>query len=116
MKKKVLILTALAATALLITGYQHQVNASGKANVKSTSIKKKTKKPNKIDRIIKHMTLDEKIGQLYFAHSTGHTQQMKPDVKKYHLGGTTHQITKTKVKPNLIKKCVIIKKSAIMAY
>ena len=89
MKKKVLILTALAATALLITSYQHQVNASGKANVKSTSIKKKTKKPNKIDRIIKHMTLDEKIGQLYFAHSTGHTQQMKPDVKKYHLGGTT---------------------------
>lgn len=116
MKKKVLILTALAATALLITGYQHQVNAIGKANVKSTSIKKKTKKPNKIDRIIKRMTLDEKIGQLYFAHSTGNTQQMKPDVKKYHLGGTTHQIIKTKVKPNLIKKCVIIKKSAIMAY
>lgn len=90
MKKKVLILTALAATALLlITGCQYQVNESGKTIVKSTSIKKKTEKPNKIDRIIKHMTLDEKIGQLYFAHSTGNTQQMKPDVKKYHLGGTT---------------------------
>lgn len=48
MKKKVLILTALAATALLITGYQHQVNASGKANVKSTSIKKKTKSQIKL--------------------------------------------------------------------
>lgn len=90
MKKKALILTALAATTLLlITGCQYQVNESGKTIVKSTSIKKKTKKPNKIDRIIKHMTLDEKIGQLYFAHSTGNTQQMKPDVKKYHLGGTT---------------------------
>ena len=47
------------------------------------------------------MTLDEKIGQLYFAHSTGNTQQMKPGVKKYHLGGTTLFAPdyQTKVKP-----------------
>lgn len=35
------------------------------------------------------MTLDEKLGQLYFAHSTGNFDQMKQDVKKYHLGGIT---------------------------
>lgn len=28
------------------------------------------------------MTLDEKLGQLYFAHSTGNFDQMKQDVKK----------------------------------
>ena len=87
MKKKLLILTALVTTALLITGCQHQIKADSRTtNFKTTAVKKKT---NKIDLILKHMTLNEKIGQLYFAHSTGNTKQMMQDVKKYHLGGTT---------------------------
>lgn len=87
MKKKLLILTALATTALLITGCQHQIKANSRTtNFKTTAVKKKN---NKIDLILKHMTLNEKIGQLYFAHSTGNTKQMMQDVKKYHLGGTT---------------------------
>lgn len=56
---------------------------------KSKKTVKKIKKVDKYHRIIKKMTLNEKIGQLYFAHSTGDFKQMKHDVKKYHLGGIT---------------------------
>lgn len=90
MKKKILFFTALAAVALLAAGCSHQVKSTAKSSSSKTKvIKKKKKKPSKIDRILEHMTLDEKIGQLYFAHSTGNYKQMKKDVKQYHLGGTT---------------------------
>ena len=45
------------------------------------------RKPDSIDEKLKSMTLDQKIGQLYFAHSTGNFDQMLHDVKKYHLSG-----------------------------
>ncbi|MCI7336931.1 MAG: hypothetical protein MSH35_09505 [Lactobacillus amylovorus] len=52
MKKKLLFLTALATTALLITGCQHQIKADSRTtNFKTTAVKKKTKK---IDLILKH--------------------------------------------------------------
>ncbi|MDB6250612.1 hypothetical protein ODV12_05055 [Lactobacillus amylovorus] len=42
MKKKLLILTALATTALLITGCQHQIKADSRTtNFKTTAVKKK---------------------------------------------------------------------------
>ena len=45
MKKKLLILTALATTALLITGCQHQIKADSRTtNFKTTAFKKKNNK------------------------------------------------------------------------
>ncbi|MDB6220879.1 hypothetical protein [Lactobacillus amylovorus] len=42
MKKKLLILTALATTALLITGCQHQIKANSRTtNFKTTLLKRK---------------------------------------------------------------------------
>lgn len=116
MKKKLLILTALATTALLITGCQHQIKANSRTtNFKTTAVKKKT---NKIDLILKHMTLNEKIGQLYFAHSTGNTKQMMQDVKNITWAVLLylHRIFKIRLRLNLIRKCAIIKKTAIMVY
>ncbi|WP_308557874.1 glycoside hydrolase family 3 N-terminal domain-containing protein [uncultured Lactobacillus sp.] len=91
MKKKILFFTALTAVALIAAGCSHQIKSNAKSfsSKKIKVIKKKKKKPSKIDRIFKHMTLDEKIGQLYFAHSTGDYKQMKKDINQYHLGGTT---------------------------
>lgn len=89
MNKKILFFTTLTITALLIAGCTHQSHPTTKISSKRSVIINKKKKPNKIVKIINHMTLDEKIGQLYFAHSTGNYKQMKLDVKKYHLGGIT---------------------------
>ena len=44
---------------------------------------------DKAKKILKKMNLDQKIGQLYFIHSTGDFQQMKRLIKKDHLGGIT---------------------------
>lgn len=116
MKKKLLILTALATTALLITCCQHQIKANSRTtNFKTTAVKKKT---NKIDLILKHMTLNKKIGQLYFAHSTGDTKQMMQDVKKYHLGGTTLFAPdfQNKTKAQFDSEMRNYQKTAIMVY
>lgn len=45
------------------------------------------KKTDPIKARIKRMSLSEKIGQLYIAHSHGNFQQMLADVQRYHLGG-----------------------------
>lgn len=94
MKHKLLSTTLLLIGALFIlSGCSHSANKIVKTNTKtkqSSSPKKHNKKKiDKITRILNKMTLDEKLGQLYFAHSTGNFDQMKQDVKKYHLGGIT---------------------------
>ena len=92
MKKNLLFLSAFVCGMLLITGCSHQARKISKSSSKSSQVvkkKKRPKKPDKIKQMMSKMTLDEKIGQLYFAHSTGNFAQMKQDVKKYHLGGTT---------------------------
>ena len=94
MKHKLLSTTLLLIGALFIlSGCSHSANKIVKTNTKtkqSSSPKKHNKKKiDKITRILNKMTLDEKLGQLYFAYSTGNFDQMKQDVKKYHLGGIT---------------------------
>ncbi|MDF4142290.1 glycoside hydrolase family 3 N-terminal domain-containing protein [Lactobacillus kefiranofaciens] len=92
MKKKTLFFITLASAILLVTGCSHEVKKVSKSSNKTSQVakpKKKTKKPDRIKQIMSKMTLDEKIGQLYFAHSTGNFLQMKHNVNKYHLGGTT---------------------------
>lgn len=90
MKKKIFIIL-LASMCILAGCSQHakKVTKSIHKPTQLTSKKKKVKESDKITQIINKMTLDEKIGQLYFAHSTGNFVQMKQDVKKYHLGGNT---------------------------
>ena len=85
MKKNLLFLSAFVCGMLLITGCSHQARKISKSSSKSSQVvkkKKRPKKPDKIKQMMNKMTLDEKIGQLYFAHSTGNFAQMKPDVKK----------------------------------
>lgn len=94
MKHKLLSTTLLLiGTLFILSGCSHSANKIVKTNTKtkqSSSPKKHNKKKiDKITRILNKMTLDEKLGQLYFAHSTGNFDQMKQDVKKYHLGGIT---------------------------
>lgn len=94
MKHKLLSTTLLLiGTLFILSGCSHSANKIVKINTKtkqSSSPKKHNKKKiDKITRILNKMTLDEKLGQLYFAHSTGNFDQMKQDVKKYHLGGIT---------------------------
>lgn len=93
MKHKLLCTTLLASALLGLAGCSYSTNKTSKSNtkVKQSSLTKKLhiKKADKITRILNKMTLDEKIGQLYFAHSTGNSNQMKHDIKKYHLGGIT---------------------------
>lgn len=82
MKTRKLICILFVAAAILAGCSQK------KSTTKSTN-KKPAPKPDKITTIMKNMTLDQKIGQLYFAHSTGDSTQMLHDVKKYQLGGIT---------------------------
>lgn len=89
MKKKILLITLMAA-GLALAGCSRQIKKASRPSTKtSQSSKKKASQPDKITQIMNKMTLDEKIGQLYFAHSTGNFDQMKADISKYHLGGTT---------------------------
>lgn len=86
MKAKKVICLLLAASAILAGCTQKKITT----NVSHKSRTKKTiKKPDKITQIMKKMTFDQKIGQLYFAHSSGDSRQMLEDVKKYQLGGIT---------------------------
>ena len=94
MKHKLLSTTLLLIGALFIlSGCSHSANKIVKTNTKtkqsSSPQKHNKKKIDQITRILNKMTLDEKLGQLYFAHSTGNFDQMKQDVQKYHLGGIT---------------------------
>lgn len=93
MKHKLLSTTLLLiGTLFILSGCSHSANKIVKTNTKtkqSSSPKNIIRKIDKITRILNKMTLDEKLGQLYFAHSTGNFDQMKQDVKKYHLGGIT---------------------------
>ncbi len=87
MKHKLLSTTLLLiGTLFILSGCSHSANKIVKTNTKtkqSSSPKKHNKKKiDKITRILNKMTLDEKLGQLYFAHSTGNFDQMKQDVKK----------------------------------
>ena len=78
------------AAGLALAGCSRQIKKASRPSTKtSQSSKKKASQPDKITQIMNKMTLDEKIGQLYFAHSTGNFDQMKADISKYHLGGTT---------------------------
>ena len=72
MKKKIFIIL-LASMCILAGCSQHakKVTKSIHKPTQLTSKKKKVKESDKITQIINKMTLDEKIGQLYFAHSTG---------------------------------------------
>jgi len=89
MKKKYLIIGILTGAALL-AACSLRSNKGNKPAPKNRKIKTVNQtKPDKVTRILKNMTLNEKIGQLYFAHSTGNTSQMLRDVKKYQLSGTT---------------------------
>lgn len=92
MKKRIFFIILLVSIYFL-TSCSLQTKSISKPENKSSSItsknKKESKKIDKIQQIINKMTLNEKIGQLYFAHSTGNFVQMKHDVKKYHLGGNT---------------------------
>lgn len=83
MKKKKFICILLVASAFLAGCAQKKISTP-----KSNS-KRAVQKPEVIDKKIKSMTLDQKIGQLYFAHSSGNYTQMLHDVKKYQLGGIT---------------------------
>lgn len=90
MKKNLVFFVALVSSTLLLVGCSRQIKKISKPTRQtSQSIKKQSTQPDKIKQIMSKMTLDEKIGQLYFAHSTGNFVQMKQDVQKYHLGGTT---------------------------
>lgn len=92
MKRNLLYFIALVTGSLLLVSCSHQVKKiSQSTNHTHQTLKKKNipKKTDKIRQIMSKMTLDEKIGQLYFAHSTGNFVQMKQDIQKYHLGGTT---------------------------
>lgn len=83
----------LTGVLLILSGCSQSADQAPVSRVKvNHSIKKKKtkrKKTDKITKILNQMTLDQKIGQLYFAHSSGNFEQMKHDVKKYHLGGIT---------------------------
>lgn len=92
MKKKFWLITTLSATFMLLAACstKTQTVKSSNVSIKSSSKKiKETKNNDKYLKMIKKMSLDEKIGQLYFAHSDGNFKQIKTDLKKYHLGGIT---------------------------
>ncbi|MBU5309297.1 glycoside hydrolase family 3 protein [Ligilactobacillus saerimneri] len=53
----------------------------------SGSVQAKKVSNKKINKIVKKMTLDEKIGQMYVSPSSGNIDTMISDSKNYHLGG-----------------------------
>ncbi|WP_238333803.1 hypothetical protein [Ligilactobacillus saerimneri] len=56
--------------------------------VVSGSVQAKKVSNKKINKIVKKMTLDEKIGQMYVSPSSGNIDTMVSDSKNYHLGGS----------------------------
>lgn len=90
MKKKVIALTLLALLLLAAcTKNSVKQSKNSHSTVKTIKVKKKKAKSDRIKQIIKKMSLSQKIGQLYFIHSTGNFSEMKREVAKYDLGGIT---------------------------
>ena len=64
MKKKYLFIGLLAGVTLL-AACSSKTNKNKKSNTSSKTKIVKQEKPDKVTRILKNMTLNEKIGQLY---------------------------------------------------
>ena len=91
MKKKYIYLTILSCGLLLLGACAKNVKTPQTDDKSSVKVKKKSQKTktDKLMQRVKKMSLNEKIGQLYFVHSSGNFEQEKQDVKKYQLGGIT---------------------------
>ncbi|GAA3639098.1 glycoside hydrolase family 3 N-terminal domain-containing protein [Lactobacillus hamsteri] len=87
MKKRYIYLTILISISLLISGCTKQRNEKKRNSTNILKIQKNKKKPDKVQKILNAMSLDEKIGQLYFIHSNGNFSQTKNEINKYQLGG-----------------------------
>lgn len=78
--KRMVTAAAIACSVgLLLPGSNTRSTASGTHHQLTTS--------QKIDRRIKHMTLNEKIGQLFVSAVSNNKTTTKANIKKYHLGG-----------------------------
>lgn len=78
--KRMVTAAAIACSVgLLLPGSNTRSTASGTHHQLTTS--------QKIDRRIKHMTLNEKIGQLFVSAVSNNRTTTKANIKKYHLGG-----------------------------
>lgn len=90
--KKINAIILLLAFIFLLTACAQKdlsKNNSSKSNMSISKNNKIHHPQDKAKKILKKMNLDQKIGQLYFIHSTGDFQQMKRLIKKDHLGGIT---------------------------
>ena len=91
LKQTLSIVAVMAAAAMLTAcgGTKQSANKSNTTTSKSTSSKKAPKPVNaadeQINTIMKHMSLKEKVGQLFLARVPA--TNAVSDVQTYHLGG-----------------------------
>ncbi|GAA3187226.1 glycoside hydrolase family 3 N-terminal domain-containing protein [Lentilactobacillus kefiri] len=78
--------TAFAAVAVVACGLGLSIPNSHPQTIASGTHHHLTTE-QKIDNRIKHMTLNEKIGQLFVTAVSNNKAATKHDIKKYHLGG-----------------------------
>ncbi|MEE8824366.1 beta-hexosaminidase precursor [Lentilactobacillus sunkii] len=78
--------TAFAAVAVVSCGLGLSIPSSHPKTIASGTHHQLTTE-QKIDNRIKHMTLNEKIGQLFVTGVSNNKAATKHDIKKYHLGG-----------------------------